>query len=133
MKKRSKLKIAKDKAWKVFSLYIRTKYADENGMVECVTCGDVKPIKEMQAGHFLAGRGNAILFDPRGVHPQCYSCNVCKHGNIEEYYPFMLENYGQEVIDDLKRLKNGESPKRTVEHYEALRFKYEKLIGEFDL
>lgn len=126
-----KLKTEKDKCWKKFSLWIRMKYADENGMVECVTCGVVKHFKEMQAGHFLSGRSNGILLDPRCVHPQCYSCNVCKHGNIENYYPFMLEKYGQEVIDELKILK-GATFVRTASDYKELREQYEIRIRELE-
>lgn len=49
----------------------RLQYADKNGMVKCTTCDAVKHYKSMQAGHFLAGRGNSILFENNNVHPQC--------------------------------------------------------------
>lgn len=137
MPKPLKLKTEKDKCWKAFSLWIRMKYADEMGMVKCVTCGAVKHYKKMHAGHFLSGRGNAVLLDPRGVHPQCPSCNLNpphgKGGNIEEYYPFMLEKYGPEVIDELKRNKaRTEDFKRTASDYKELREQYEIRIRELE-
>lgn len=92
----------KKKAWNTFSLWIRTKYADWKGYVACVTCGVTKPIKAMQAGHFIAGRMNSILFDERGVHPQCYSCNIGKHGNTLEYLDFMKKKYGMKVVNELR-------------------------------
>ena len=64
----------KKKAWAEFSKYIRLRSADSNGMVKCVTCPDDEPKKhwkEMQAGHFVGGRGNAVLFDEEIVYPQC--------------------------------------------------------------
>ncbi len=63
----------------------------------------------MHAGHFVQGRRNAVLFDERNVHPQCPGCNLYRSGNIINYYPFMLETYGQEVIDELKANKHKET------------------------
>ena len=37
----------------VFSQYIRCKYADKNGMVECYTSGKKYHWKEIQCGHFI--------------------------------------------------------------------------------
>lgn len=104
--KEPSLKKSKAKAWKAFSLYIRTR-GSRDGMNKCITCGRVYPIKQiggLQAGHFIQGRHVSILFDERNCHPQCYGCNVMKRGNMVEYYEFMLKTYGQGVINELKRL-----------------------------
>ena len=90
-KTKSPLKKAKEKAWKAFSLYIRTR--DGN----CVTCGGAS----QQAGHFIDGRHNAVLFSEMGVHGQCYHCNMGLKGNKLEYFLFMEKTYGREVIDRL--------------------------------
>ena len=61
----------------------------------------------MQAGHFIPqAQGNAVRFDLRNIHVQCYRCNINLGGNGPEYYPFMLEKYGQDVIDELRKLSN---------------------------
>lgn len=101
-----KLNSLKKLAWQEFSKFIRIADADDNWIGECVTCGRRLPWQELQAGHFIAGRNNAILFEKNAVHSQCYICNCMLHGNIVEYYPFMLERYGQEEVDRLKRLRN---------------------------
>jgi len=88
-------------AWTQFSIWVRTRGADSNGMNTCVTCGTRKHWKELQAGHFIAGRNNAVLFCERGCNPQCYSCNVGKHGNTVAYYKWMLKEFSQDVIDEL--------------------------------
>jgi hypothetical protein len=94
----------KKKCWDLFSQVIR--YRDCNGGVygNCVTCGQKKHFSELQAGHFIPGRHNSILFDFRGCHAQCYHCNVGLKGNPIKYYKFMLETYGYEVIDQLEIL-----------------------------
>ena len=93
----------KAKAWKYFSLYIRLRGA-KGGMNTCVTCGRVKNYKDLQAGHFLPGRHNSILFDERNCWPQCYVCNVVLGGNGPRYYQFMLKKFGQKVIDELEKM-----------------------------
>lgn len=96
----------KKRVWVQFSIFIRTRGADENGINQCVTCDVRKHWKELQAGHFIRGRLNANLFDPRGVSPQCYSCNVGRQGNVVIYYQWMLKTFGQPVIDELIRQNN---------------------------
>ena len=70
----------------------------------CVTCGTIKNWKELQAGHFIPGRHNSILFDERGCHPQCYHCNIGLKGNPRAYDRYMKTIYGEVVIKELERL-----------------------------
>ena len=101
----------KDKAWKAFSIFIRTRDAYKTTGTfsdsKCITCERVYPIKKvggLQAGHFIQGRHPSVLFDERNCHAQCYGCNVMKKGNMVKYYKFMLKEYGQGVIDELEEL-----------------------------
>ena len=124
----------KKKLWTLFSEWIRRKDCDSNGCTFCVTCmerGEKKYLHwtELQAGHFLAGRSNGIIFDERGVWPQCISCNIFKRGATEDYYPYMIRTQGQEVIDELKRLKRTPI-KLEREWYEArINWYRDKLNG----
>jgi hypothetical protein len=65
--KKSKLTLAKDKAWSWFSKYIRLKNADEFGWCVCITCGIPKFWKEIHAGHYVDGRNNTVLLDRKSV------------------------------------------------------------------
>ena len=38
------------------------------------------------------------------AHPQCCYCNTFLDGNYENYYPYMVDEYGQDVVDYLKLL-----------------------------
>ena len=94
---------------KTFQQMIRIEAADVAGYCRCVTCGTERQWNqgfEMQAGHFVASRCNAILFDERNTHPQCSRCNVYLGGNQEAYAKYMYIQYGQNVIDDLNHLRN---------------------------
>jgi hypothetical protein len=92
---------AKKRAWSAFSLYIRLKYADKDGMSLCVTCGAIRHYKELQAGHMVPGRSNSILFDERGVFPQCVVCNLFKGGRPLEYQAFLRRRHGKEQADQM--------------------------------
>jgi len=101
---------AKDKAWKAISQYIRHKECIETtGDPEygtCCTCGRVKNRIELQAGHYISGRTNSILFVEDGIHIQCIYCNMYNEGNKSEYERYMLDRYGKEKCDRLKDLKH---------------------------
>jgi len=105
MAKKPTVSSLKKKAWTLFSKYLRMKYANGNGYCACYTCGEVKHYKELQAGHLLDGRNNAILFEWNCVRPQCYRCNCILNGNKEEYIPKFIRECGEEEFARLKRLK----------------------------
>jgi hypothetical protein len=103
MKKES-VSSLKKKAWQIFSEWVRVKDADYRGFIRCFTCGKVGHYKTFHAGHFLGGRRNNLLFNEIGCHPQCYECNVPKHGNQWEYGKRMVKLYGEKVVKDLEKL-----------------------------
>lgn len=134
--KKPKLSLAKKKAWSAFSLYIRTRdcikttgYAESG---RCITCLREYPrlgLGGLQAGHFVPGRTNAVLFDERGVHAQCYSCNIGKGGAGADYWLFMEREYGREVIDELLANRH-QMLKYTAEDYRNIQQKYEQKTKE---
>jgi hypothetical protein len=94
----------KKKCWDLFSQIVRYRDCGVDMYGNCCTCGTKKHFSELQAGHFIPGRHNSVLFDMRNCHAQCMQCNVLLKGNMVRYYRFMRERYGQEVIDELERL-----------------------------
>jgi len=70
-------------------------------LAECITCKTVKPIKELQAGHFISRRVNALRFDPENLNVQCYSCNVMKYGEQYQYAKEIDLLYGDGKAQEL--------------------------------
>lgn len=95
----------KKKAWDLYSRWIRMSAADEKGMCSCYTCGVVKHWKEMQAGHGVSGRGNAVLFDDRIVRVQCVSCNLFRFGNYQVFIPRLCREIGIDLYEEIERGK----------------------------
>ncbi len=127
--KKVSLKTARNKAWKVFSEYIRRKYAITNGNVYCCTCNWVGPWQESQAGHFVDGRNNSVLYDERLIHVQCVRCNVFLKGNKVVYTVFMMKKYLLTIdqIKEFDELKHKSRPMKAFEHLEIYD-KYKKLL-----
>lgn len=135
-KQKSPLKIAKDKAWGAFSLYIRTRDSikttgNPDGCL-CVTCQRWKPRLGMgciQAGHFLAGRTGSVLFSEDGCNGQCYGCNIGKGGHYVEYTIWMVKTYGQDRVDELIR-ESHQTLKYKVWDYQEIEAKYKLKTEE---
>ena len=112
------------------SRYIRLKHADKDGNCKCVTCGIVKPWKELQAGHFVDSRNLTVLFDEELIYPQCVACNMFKHGNKVEYTLFMLrKGYSAEEITEMVNKKFKTRKISDAEYLEMIDDLEDKLVG----
>jgi len=91
---------------KWFSLYIRLRDCDDNGIGRCCSCGAVHNWRTLQNGHFV-NRGNLPLrFSEVNCNAQCVKCNMFDEGNIIGYYRFMVRKHDEKVIDELNYAKN---------------------------
>lgn len=118
----------KEKAKKIFQLYIRLRDANKSGICRCCTCGKYMHYKECDAGHFIRAINMTVCFDERNVHAQCKGCNKYQNGAWEKYLMFMKIQYGQQVIDELNMFR-GYAVKRTVSDYMGIYNRY-KLKSE---
>jgi hypothetical protein len=126
------LKTLKNRAWKLMSEWVRRRDADEGGTTSCVTCRAPIFWKEAQAGHFVGGRTNAVLFHPDLVHVQCVACNVFRGGNYAAYTLFMLDLYGREKVEEFLSLKH-KTVKLTRTDLEEIIEKYKTKLKELEL
>ena len=102
-------RVAKDRAWKAISAYIRLK---DGLFATCVTCGSHGPWQDMQCGHFKHGLTYAE-YDSGGfyvleanLHPQCKYCNgKGGSGMLDEYTLFMIDTYGRELVEEFIQLR----------------------------
>jgi hypothetical protein len=101
-KKKSERARAKNRAWYWFSRYIRlTHCVEEYGTPEkgdCITCKETFPFEKLDAGHFVPGRTDAVIFDENNSHGQCRKCNRFRQGRWVEYFFYMRDRYGLEEV-----------------------------------
>ena len=125
MKSISKLKKELDK-W--FSLFIRLRDATNEGLVQCFTCGCVKPYnKGMQNGHFQSRRFMVTRYDEENCQPQCVGCNMFKSG---EQYKFALAldaKYGEGTAEELEFLARTIVKFTRVDYEDNIRY-YKSVV-----
>lgn len=97
------VKLLKKNLWDECKRIIRARY-EQYGMWRCYTCGALldEPFKA-QTGHFLpsAACGAYLRYDLRNLRIQCYHCNINLGGNGAEYYKRLVEEHGQDYVDQI--------------------------------
>ncbi len=94
-----------------------------------MTCKKPFHFKQLQAGHFIAGRTNAVLFDEEATYSQCYGCNVGRGGAHVEYFVFMEKEHGRDKIDELRH-KKGLTVKYHIDDFKVFEELYKKKTKE---
>lgn len=122
----------KKRAWASFSKYIRLKYADKQGMENCYTCLNPKHWKEMQAGHGIGGRNNAVLFLEEVVRPQCAGCNLFGGGKYAIFTRRLIDELGLDKYDELVTLSNQVVQYKVADYQEKERY-YAEKTKEYEL
>lgn len=120
----------KKKAWSAFSSYIRQKYAGEEGLTICYTCGKVGHWKTMQAGHGIGGRTNSVLFNEDLVRVQCVGCNLYGRGKYAIFTRKLIDELGMEKYDQLVT-ESQKVVQYKSSDYEDIEKKYKVLINEY--
>lgn len=134
MPKKKNKSYYKNKAWRMFSKYIRTRdcikttgFLDQG---KCVTCNKFFPFSELQAGHAIGGRNNSILFDEKLVNAQCRSCNHYGNGKYGDYSVWFINEYGIKEWEKKVELSNKVDVELDYDLiYEKYKEKYEKLLS----
>jgi len=118
-----------------FSEYIRLRDADDNGYITCCTGGGRVFWKYADCGHYI-DRGNmATRYHEKNCHAQSKEWNQFKNKEVmlEAYEEFLVDKYGENIIDDLETLKhntlrisNNEAI-LLIKHYKAKAKEFKKL------
>lgn len=121
---KGKLSTYRKQAWNAFAAYIK-----KRDKFICITCGKKATGWQMNAGHWLPGRWNSLLFEETCVHAQCQECNQILGGNSPAYYEFMLKRYGKEEMIRLIKLWRKEKI-YSKQDYKNIEEKYKVKLKE---
>jgi hypothetical protein len=122
--KKLTLKKLKDKAWKLFSEWVRKSNADWRGYVQCVTCPEkyIWNSGMIHAGHWIHDK---LDYDSRNVHPQCRNCNYKYNKNVNTAYAiYMARTYGVEEMERIRKHAYEKGNMYTRQELEDLLKKY---------
>lgn len=114
---------------KVFSEYIRLRYS-QDGISTCVTCGDQKPWREHQNGHYFSRGRQNTRWDEDNCAVQCMRCNIFLKGNYTEYSMYMIEKYGLEFVKQLQAKSKSTEKITTVTIKEMIEY-YTKVVNNY--
>lgn len=95
-----------EEAQKLVNAYVRQRdQINEQGDFRCISCNQIKPKSQCNAGHFFS-RGNfaSVRFDLDNIHSQCIRCNMHLHGNLIPYRENLLKKIGLKKFEELERL-----------------------------
>lgn len=102
-KKLRSIKAIKRDLDNAFSLFVRRRDADENGMGRCVTCFRWA---KLEAGHFIPRQYVSTRWLEINCAGQCSFCNRWMHGAQAEFYVALVKQHGQSVVNELMQAKH---------------------------
>ncbi len=89
---------------KYFSQYVRL-FHSEDGYCTCYTCGVIKPIKEVDNGHFVKRAHKKTRYEEDNCRPQCKTCNgdIKHNGRQVEFRKNLVVELGEARVEEIER------------------------------
>lgn len=98
----SDVKKLETKLWDIFSVYIRLRDSDRQGVGKCFTCGKVLHWAKGDCGHGIPRQHKATKFNEMNNHLQCKPCNGFQGGKREVYKERMNKIYGSQTWEKME-------------------------------
>lgn len=112
-----------EKAQRVFNAWVRSRDSDGDYFT-CISCNRVKPIDEMDCGHYVPVRGGSFLrFHELNSWGECRRCNRFDDFHLVGYRKNLIERIGIERVLWLEEHRNVVK-KWTREELESIIEKY---------
>jgi hypothetical protein len=128
--KKPKINSLKKTADRLFSELIRRRAVDNYyGTVQCVTCGAWGDWRSMDCGHYESRRHNNTRYDKRNCAPQCHRCNRFEEGRKFQFGKYLVEKYGEGIIEELRQLAYT-NKRFTIEELQEMIKQFKKELGE---
>lgn len=128
--KKSEHALAKGRAWKYFSRYIRLLYS-KDGVCKCFTCGAFHGVKNIDAGHYISRSNSVVLYDEDNVRPQCSGCNRFRQGEAFKFRTNLVATIGGDRVKGLELRAQGRGDDSLRCHLEKEQ-EYKKKLVELE-
>jgi hypothetical protein len=92
-----------------FNLWVRLRDSNGDGTFTCISCGERKPVEQMDAGHFVPANYYVHRYNPSNVWGQCTRCNRFMHGNLIGYALALVDKLGLDYVRFLWRTHNDKA------------------------
>ena len=130
---------AMDRADMYFSRYIRLLYSVERSGIlvsKCYTCGSIHSMKSTDCGHWQRRGYKTTRFNENNARPQCRQCNHYYQGKPEVFERKLIEEIGQQSVNELKELafETGDDSEQFYrEQADIFRLKTKELLKQRNL
>lgn len=129
-KKKESISVLTKELDKVFSLYIRLRDSNSEGMGKCITCDTPIHYKDGHCGHFRSRKYLSTRWNPSNCNLQCPTCNLYNNGEEFIHGLKIDEKFGQGVAMEMFELSK-QIIKFTKEELKDMIQQYkDKLINE---
>lgn len=115
--KKKKTGVNDKKLWSAFSLFIRLRDADSQGICYCFTCGLPRNYKGMDCGHGIGRQHWGTRYNEMNNHAQCKRCNGFEGGKGDVYKQKVDEKYGAGTWDLL--LVKAQTNRKQLSQFEC--------------
>lgn len=92
---------------RVFSIFIRTRNMNADGLVKCFTCGDFKHWRKGDCGHYVSRDNKPLRWHEINCQFQCKHCNITLKGNYPAFAHALTRVYGKQILDQLEIIKHN--------------------------
>ena len=80
---------------------VRKRDLDWRGYGSCITCRKIVAKDTSDPGHYISRKYHSVRWNLKNVHVQCIYCNRFMHGKADEYALFLIDKYGQGILEEL--------------------------------
>ncbi len=123
-KKRKKLQTIgalKKKVQTLFNAFIRQRDS-KDGFFKCISCGRVKSVEHMNAGHYIpVSKSQYLRYSFSNVHGECDHCNCFDEFHLVPYRRNLIAKIGLDKVEELEAMAETRKVyKHTREELELL-------------
>ncbi len=116
---------------RLFSQYVRAKYIEEDGQIQCATCETRDTYKNMQAGHFMSRRYTNTRWADHNVLPQCKACNMFNQGRQWLMGREIDKRFGAGTAQAMHK-QSRETKRMTLRELNALHNELERKVEKYN-
>ena len=86
------------KTQRIFNTWIRQRDL-EGSRFRCISCGGVKDVSMMDAGHYVPVKNSSALrFNEFNVHGECKGCNGFNQFHLVGYRKNLIDKIGERMV-----------------------------------
>lgn len=87
---------------RLFANYIKKRDSGGGEYFKCISCGEIKPIKNADCGHYFSRRHMATRWDENNAHCECSRCNRFDSEHLHYYRKNLIEKIGEKALEELE-------------------------------